>query len=245
MRLENKVAIVTGGTRGLGWAIAQAYAREGAVVVCGSRGTAQARLADLGPGKVVYEQVDVTDAQSVEALVTRVVEEHGRVDVMVANAGVNHDGRVERLGVDRWHEMLTTNVSGAFHCIRAAVAPMRAAGGGRIITVSSSMSSRVAIGAAGYSATKSAIETLTKVSAIELGRHGILVNCLAPGILDDGMGTALVHNEKVWEQYRGRFSLGRAGKVEEAAAAAVFLAADDSSYVNGHVLEVNGGLLWA
>lgn len=247
MKLEGTIAIVTGGTRGLGRAIAREYAAEGATVVCAARDLSgpMPTFEDEPPGKLVLERVDVADPDSVRVLVEHTVATYGRLDVFVANAGVNRDGRIDRLPTALWNEMIRTNLDGAFHSIQAAVPPMRAQQSGRIITVSSSMASRVAIGAAGYSATKAAIETLTRVAAIELGRHGILVNCLAPGILDDGMGQALVSNDKVWSAYRNRFSLGRAGTVTEAARAAVFLASADSSYVNGHILEVNGGLLWA
>ncbi|MEV7522669.1 SDR family NAD(P)-dependent oxidoreductase [Streptomyces sp. NPDC091371] len=247
MRLKDKVAVVTGGTRGLGRAIAERFLDEGATVVCAARNPYDIdNLIRQLPDRVLYHETDVTDPGSVDALMDAAVAAYGRIDVLVANAGVNRDGKVERLSPADWRAMMDTNVNGTFHCLQSAARHMIAQGdGGRIITVSSSMASRVAIGAAGYSATKAAIETLTKVSAIELGRKGIQVNALAPGVLEDGMGRELSQNQKVWEAYHHRFSLGRAGTLDEAALGAVFLACDDSTYVNGHVLEVNGGLLWA
>ncbi|MCJ0871915.1 SDR family NAD(P)-dependent oxidoreductase [Streptomyces sp. AP-93] len=247
MRLKDKVAVVTGGTRGLGRAIAERFLDEGATVVCAARNPYDIEnLVRQLPDRVLYHETDVTDPDSVEALMDAAVATYGRIDVLVANAGVNRDGKVERISPEDWRAMMDTNVNGTFLCLQSAARHMIAQGdGGRIITLSSSMSSRVAIGAAGYSATKAAIETLTKVSAIELGRKGIQVNALAPGVLEDGMGRELSQNQKVWEAYHHRFSLGRAGTLDEAALGAVFLACDDSSYVNGHVLEVNGGLLWA
>ncbi|MEU3529652.1 SDR family NAD(P)-dependent oxidoreductase [Streptomyces sp. NPDC038707] len=246
MRLKDKVTVVTGGTRGLGRAIAERFLDEGATVVCAARNPyAVQQLIDQLPDRVLYRETDVTDPADVDALMDAAVAAYGRIDVVVANAGVNRDGKVDRLPAEDWQAMMDTNLNGAFYTVQSAARRMVAQGGGRIITVSSSMASRVAIGAAGYSATKAAIETLTKVAAIELGRKGVQVNCLAPGVLEDGMGRELSQNEKVWNAYANRFSLGRAGTLDEAALGAVFLAGDDSSYVNGHVLEVNGGLLWA
>ncbi|WP_374776261.1 SDR family oxidoreductase [Streptomyces sp. NBC_01310] len=247
MRLKDKVAVITGGTRGLGRAIAERYLDEGATVVCAARNPYDIEhLIRQLPDRVLFHRTDVADPGSVEELMDAAVAAYGRIDVLVANAGVNHDGKVDRISPEAWRAMVDTNINGTFHTLQSAAKRMIAqGGGGRIITVSSSMSTRVAIGAAGYSATKAAIETLTKVAAIELGRKGIQVNSLAPGVLEDGMGRELSRNQKVWEAYHHRFSLGRAGTLDEAALGAVFLASEDSSYVNGHVLEVNGGLLWA
>ncbi|MHC3472568.1 SDR family NAD(P)-dependent oxidoreductase [Streptomyces sp. 7R007] len=246
MRLKDKVAVVTGGTKGLGRAIAERFLDEGASVVCAARNPYDIdRLIAQLPDRVAYMPVDVTSPASVDALLRRAVDTFGQLDILVANAGLNRDGKVDRLAPEDWNEMVATNLNGVFYSLQAAARHMTGTGGGRIITVSSSMSSRVAIGAAGYSATKAAVETLTRVSAIELGRKGIQVNCLAPGVLDEGMGREVAANPKVWEAYRSRFSLGRAGTLDEAAQGALFLATEESSYVNGHVLEVNGGLLWA
>lgn len=245
MRLAGRTAVITGGTRGLGRAIAERYLAEGANVVAAARSPYDFKeVLDLHPDRARLESVDVTSADSLGALMASARDRFGSVDVVVANAGVSRDGRVERLSEEHWQEMVGTNLTGTFLTTQAAV-PFLKERGGRIINVSSSMATRVAVGAAGYCATKAAIEMFTKVSAIELGPKGILVNGLAPGIIDEGMGRALKSNDKAWEAYRTRFALGRAGRADEVAAAAVFLADEASSYVNGHVLEVNGGLLWA
>jgi 3-oxoacyl-[acyl-carrier protein] reductase len=246
MRLKGKVAVVTGGTRGLGLAIARQFLAEGAYVLCTARAPHGIdELVALAPDRVAYQPMDVTDQDSVAAGIDRAVSAFGGLDVLVANAGVSHDGKIERLAAADWKRMVDTNLTGVFFSTQAAARHMVGQGSGRIITVSSCLANRVAVGAAGYAATKAAVEMFTRTAAIELGRKGVQVNCLAPGVLDGGMGEQVAGNDKVWSAYRSRFALGRAGRLDEAAAAAVFLASDESSYVNGHVLEVNGGLLWA
>jgi 3-oxoacyl-[acyl-carrier protein] reductase len=193
----------------------------------------------------VRNPVDVSNPDDVRGLVARTLALYGRIDIMVANAAVSHDHRIQDLPIDQFNEMLATNLAGVFHCIQAVAPTMKEQGSGRIITLSSSLATRPAIGTAVYSATKAAVEALTRGSAIDLGRHGILVNCLAPGVLDEGGARRLLDNDKVWAAYRKRFALGRPGTGTEAARAAVFLASAESSYINGHVLEVNGGLSWA
>ncbi|MFE7353347.1 SDR family NAD(P)-dependent oxidoreductase [Streptomyces sp. NPDC057543] len=237
--------MVTGGTRGLGFAIAREFLDEGMSVVCASRTPGDFKLLqDDYPDRVRYWQTDVTSPESVAELMRSAADLFGGLDVVVANAGVNRDGKVDRLAPADWDAMVGTNLTGVYLCTHAAVPYLRDRGGS-IINVSSSMATRVTVGAAGYCATKAAVEMFTRVTAIELGRYGIRVNALAPGILTEGMGKELTRNDRLWETYRKRFALGRVGDVAEAARAAVFLASDDASYVNGDVLEVNGGLQWA
>jgi 3-oxoacyl-[acyl-carrier protein] reductase len=245
VRLEGQVAVITGGTGGLGLAITREFLAEGASVVCASRSPGDIKaVQEEYPDRVRYRAADVTDPESLAAVMRSAADTFGGLDVVVANAGVNRDGKVERLSPEDWDAMVATNLTGVFLCTRAAVPHLRERGG-TIINVSSSMATRVAVGAAGYCATKAAVEMFTKVTAIELGRYGIRVNALAPGILDAGMGLELTGNDRVWDAYRKRFALGRPGRVREAARAAVYLASTDASYVNGGTLEVNGGLLWA
>ncbi|MFJ6784073.1 SDR family NAD(P)-dependent oxidoreductase [Streptomyces yangpuensis] len=245
MKLEEKTAVITGGTKGLGLAIAREFLREGARVVCASRSEGDVKeLREEYPGRTHYVQVDVSDPQAVRELMRTAAEDFGRIDTVVANAGVNRDGKVESLDPGDWQTMLDTNLTGVFLSVQAAV-PYLKESGGSVITVSSCMGSRVAVGTAGYAASKAAVEMFTKVAAVELGRSGVRVNSLAPGILDEGMGRELAGNERAWKAYSRRFALGRAGEAREAARAAVFLASDDAGYVNGEILGVNGGLLWA
>jgi 3-oxoacyl-[acyl-carrier protein] reductase len=246
MRLRNTTAVVTGGTRGLGRAIAESYLAEGAAVVCAARNPYDVKeLADTYPGRVRYQEADVTDEDSVNRLMDAAVEAFGRLDVLVNNAGVSRDGTIGRLSVADWNATVATNLTGVFLCTRAAIGPMEAQGGGRIVNVSSCVAGRPVVGAAAYSASKAAVEMFTRTSAVELAPKGIVVNCLSPGYIDEGMGRQVAADGRIWEAYRKRLLSGRLGRPEEVGAAAVFLAAADSSYVNGHVLEVNGGLMWA
>lgn len=244
MRLKGKVAVVTGGTKGLGRCIAEAYLAEGANVVIAARDENSARpVLDIGGDNVAFYPVDVRTSDSVSELSAHAAEHFGGLDIMVANAGVSRPGRAAELATEDWQETVTTNFTGTFHCVQSAVPYLRESHAGRIITMSSALGSRVAPGGSAYCATKAGVEMLTKVVAVELAEEGITVNCLSPGLIDEGMGN-LLKNSPVWEKYSPKLASGRLGRPEEVADAAVFLASDESTYVNGHVLEVNGGLVW-
>ncbi|MEU3524159.1 SDR family NAD(P)-dependent oxidoreductase [Streptomyces sp. NPDC038707] len=244
MRLRDKVAVVTGGTKGLGLKIAEAFVAEGAQVVAAARGDEGAeRIGRLGD-RAAFVRADVRDAESVRALLEAAADRFGGVDVVVANAGVSRPGPLTGLSFEDWSEVLDTNLNGLFHCVRAAVPYLEKSEAGRIITLSSALGSRPTRGAASYCSTKAAVEMFTRVAALELAPRGITVNCLSPGFIDEGMGKLLKANEAVWSQYGPKIALGRMGLGEEVAEAAVYLAAGSGSYVNGHVLEINGGLSW-
>jgi 3-oxoacyl-[acyl-carrier protein] reductase len=246
VKLDGKVAIVTGGSRGLGRAIAEAYADEGATVVCAARSCPAASTAGEGAAsRMVFDHVDVSRSESVRELMERTRAAHGRIDIVVANAGISRDGTIVKLTAEQWRETMDTNLAGTFYAISSAARHMRHQGAGRIITVSSSMAMRPTRGVAAYSASKAGIEALTRVAAVELGRHGILVNCIAPGFLNGGLGDGVKSNTDVWSGYAPRLAQSRPGELREAAHAAVFLAGPDSTYVNGAVIEVNGGMSWA
>lgn len=246
VRLREKVAVITGGTKGIGRAIAERYLAEGASVVCASRaGNNVKQLTDKFPDRAAYHPVDVTSIGSVDELMDFATEAFGRMDILVCCAGVNHDGRINRLLPEQWEHILSTNLTGPYLCTRSAVDHLKRSPSGRIINVSSVLGTRPTIGAGGYCASKAGLEMLTKVSAMELGRYGILVNCVAPGFINAGMGKAVEANGKIWPAYRRRIALDRSGHANEIADAAVFLAGPESTYITGHVLEVGGGLAWA
>ncbi|MEU4776026.1 glucose 1-dehydrogenase [Micromonospora sp. NPDC023644] len=242
MRLADKIIIVTGGTRGLGRAIAEQFHAEGATVICAARNPYD--IGEVTTDRLVYHRVDVTEEDSVRDLMRSAVDRFGRIDVLVANAGVSRDGKIVRLSLDDWDTTVRTNLTGVFLCTREAAAHMTARGEGRIITVSSCVATRPVPGAAAYSATKAAVEAFTRTAAIELGPKGVTVNCLAPGYINGGMGRQLAAVPERWQRYQSRLVLDRLGTPEEVAAAAIFLATPASSYINGHILEVSGGLRW-
>lgn len=246
MRLKDKRVIVTGGLRGLGRTLTRRFLDEGAYVVCAAR--AAHRLEELAAAygdRIHFEQVDVADLASVERMVDRAVDRVGIPDALITNAGIHADGLIHRADPAGWSDTLNVNVNGAFHCVRTVAPLMTARGAGRIVTVSSIMGSRPTVGAGAYCVSKAAIEMLTRVCALELGAKGVLVNCVAPGFLDVGMGTRLSDNEKAWGGYRRTLALRRMGEPDEVASAAVFLVGPESSYINGQVLEVSGGIRWA
>ncbi|HET6953192.1 MAG TPA: SDR family oxidoreductase [Acidimicrobiales bacterium] len=223
------MVLVTGGSRGIGAAIASRFAAEGATVIA----------ADLDPGhpdgRICDEQVDVASAESVQALFDRVHADHGGVDVLVNNAGIWFRRTFAEISVEEWDRVLGVNLRGVFLCSQAALGPMIAAGGGVILNVGSQAGLTITRGqGAHYAASKAAVAHLTQVMAFELGAHGIRVNCVAPA-------TAPPDPSMVPPDLLRQIPLGRAATPDDFTGACVFLASPEAAYITGQTIPVNGG----
>ncbi len=241
-RLEGRVVVVTGGSRGLGRAIALDAATEGARVVVGFRRRereAQEVVAEAGKGALALA-LDVRDAASVDAFFARVLEACGTIDGLVTSAGIVSDGWLATLPVDQFDDVVTTNLRGTMLAARAVLRPMMAKKRGSIVALTSVAGVRPSPGQAAYSASKGGIHALVRTLAVEVGKYGIRVNSLAPGIIDAGMVKATAPARI--QQTLAHVPLGRLGEAREVARTATFLLSDDASYVTGHTLLVDGGL---
>lgn len=242
--LADRIAVITGGTTGLGRQLAEGFLRAGARVVCGARRDhGVGEIVDRYEDRAAYEPCDVREPESLERLMARTADRFGGIDIVVANAGITRNNTVRRLSPEHWREVMSTNVDGVFHTVRAALPHLERSGSGTILTVSSAMTSHPAIGASAYITSKAAIEAFTRCCAVEFASRRIRVNCLAPGILSVGMGEAVAADERLRQMYWPRLLAGRQGTPQEAVDAAVFLVSPAASYVNGHVLDVDGGVL--
>lgn len=242
---QDKVVLLTGGSRGLGRATAVAFAQAGAFVhftYAGNEAAAQETLGLLAAAGVPGEAsvLDTADTAACAALVDKVVKAKGRLDVLVNNAGVAVDGLVMRVKDEDWDKQLDTNLRGPFALIRAVSRPMMKQRGGAIINLTSVVGEMGNGGQAAYSASKAGLIGLTKSVARELASRGIRVNAVSPGFIGTDMTAHL--NEQTREQMLTAIPLSRLGKAEEVAQAVLFLASDAASYITGEVLKVNGGM---
>lgn len=242
---ENKVALVTGGSRGIGRAIAQTLGRRGAMVVLSYAGNEAAAtetvkaIVDAG-GKAKAIRFDVADSEACSKAIDDVVKEFGRLDVLVNNAGVAIDGLLMRFKDEDWDKTLDTNLKGAFMLMRAVSRPMMKQKGGAIVNVSSIVGEMGNAGQAAYSASKAGLIGLTKSVARELASRNIRVNCVTPGFITTDMTAGL--NDELKKKMADAIPLSRIGNAEEVANAVAFLASDLASYITGEVLKVNGGM---
>lgn len=246
MSLANQVAIVTGGSRGIGRAICLALAARGATVVAAARN--EGKLQDLAdetrrtelPGKVVPRVLDVNDRPAVERFIEQVIGEHKRIDILVNNAGVTRDGLMMSMSDDQFEEVLTTNLKSIFWMTRAASPHMVRARYGRIVNIASVAGVMGNAGQSNYAASKAGVIGFTKSVGKELARRGITCNAVAPGFVTTDMTNVL--SDKIKEQVKLVIPCREFGEPEDIAAAVAFLASPEAKYVNGQVLAVDGGL---
>ncbi len=244
MKLQNKVAIVTGAGRGLGKGIALKLAQEGAAVVVADivQANAEAVVAEIvaAGGKAVPAQANVAVKADVEAMFAKAVNELGGVDILVNNAGINRDVQLFKMSDEEWEQVIAVNLTGTFYSCRLAAQHMREKGFGRIINISS-MSWLGNFGQANYAASKAGVVGLTKTAARELAKKGITCNALCPGFIDTDMTRGVP--EKVWDIMVSKIPVGRAGTAADVGNMVAFLASDEASYINGDVINVSGGMV--
>jgi len=245
MRLQGRVAAITGGALGIGRATGLAFAAEGAVVALGDveidAAEAVAREIAGRGGKAIAVGVDVGEAEQVQAFVDRVVTEFGRLDVMFANAGIAHSAPFLEHAEAQWHRVLRVNLTGVFLCCQAAARQMVKQGGGRIITTASINGFRGVENLVGYNAAKAGVVELTRTMAVELAGYHITANAIAPAQIDTRLTRSLPEDAR--RRRVERIPMGRFGEPDEVARVALFLASDDASYITGHTLAVDGGYL--
>jgi NAD(P)-dependent dehydrogenase (short-subunit alcohol dehydrogenase family) len=242
---ENKVAVVTGGTRGIGKAITLALAESGVHVCAGylsNSGSAESMRdeADKLGYSISVHRMDVGQPEDCVRFVNEALSANGHVDYLINNAGINIDRTVRRMTIDEWHAVMRINISGCFYMVKAVVEHMVERGSGRIVNISSIIGETGNVGQANYATAKSGMHGLTKSLALELARKRITVNCVAPGFIDTDMMSSVP--ETVLENIVARIPVGRLGSSEEVAYVVTSLLDDRASYVTGAVIPVNGGL---
>lgn len=245
MRLKGKSAVVTGSSRGIGAEIATLFASEGASVIVNcdkSVDEAKQVIAGIRKEGGVAEMLvaDVRAPDQAEALIEGAISSFGRIDILINNAGIVRDSLLENMTFNQWSEVIATNLTGVYNCSRAAASRMKATGGGKIVSMSSVVAEAGNIGQANYASSKAGVIGLTRALAVEYARYNVLVNAIAPGFCTTKMVLSLPENVK--EKVLAKIPLRRFGSPREIAYAALFLSSDESNYITGQVIPVNGGL---
>jgi 3-oxoacyl-[acyl-carrier protein] reductase len=245
MRLKDKVAIITGGANGIGWEAVKVFLREGASVAVADYdeivGAEKIESLSDYRERVAFFKVNVAERESVDAMVNAVIGKFGKIDVLINNAGITRDAMLTKMSIDDFQRVIDINLTGVFHCTQAVVSHMIQQGKGKIINTSSVSGVYGNVGQTNYAAAKSGLIGMTKTWAKELGRKGINVNAVAPGFIATSMVERIP--EKIIEQMKSVIPLQRLGKPEDIANAYLYLASDESNYVNGTVIHVDGGIM--
>lgn len=243
-RLDNKIAVITGGADGIGKATAVRLANEGATVVIwdfneekGNQTTSE--IVESG-GKAAFMKVNTANFAEVEQATQRVVEQFGRYDILINNAGITRDASLKKMTPDLWQQVIDVNLTGVFNCAKCAADVMSENGWGRIINASSVVALYGNFGQTNYVATKAGLIGMTKTMAKELGKRGVTVNAVAPGFILTEMVKKMP--PEVLKAMEDKVPLRRLGQPEEIAAVYAFLASDEAAYINGTVISVDGGI---
>ncbi|MFZ9045926.1 MAG: 3-oxoacyl-[acyl-carrier-protein] reductase [Cyclobacteriaceae bacterium] len=244
--LEGKVALITGASKGIGRAIAQVYAKEGASVAftyLSSVEKGEALVSELEKEGIKAKgyRSDASDFNAAQELISSVIEDFGQLDILINNAGITRDNLLMRMSEDQWDEIMNINLKSCFNTVKAIARPFMKQRSGSIINMSSVVGVKGNAGQGNYAASKAGIIGFTKSIALELGSRGIRSNVIAPGFIETEMTAAL--DEKTVQSWRDAIPLKRGGQPEDVANACVFLGSDMSSYISGQVIQVDGGML--
>jgi len=243
--LSKKIALVTGASRGIGKSISIILAQNGAHVICVSRNIDDVQLVanKITAQKFIAtaESCDISDSKNVTELVKKIIEKHGRIDILINNAGITRDNLLMRISDDDWNEVINVNLKAAFTAIKSASRTMIKQRYGRIINISSVVGLMGNAGQANYAASKAGLIGMTKSIARELSSRGITANCIAPGYVETEMTDKL--SDEVKSSLNEQIPLGRIGNVDDIAYAVAFLASDEASYITGQTLAVDGGIV--
>lgn len=243
--LTEQVVLITGASRGIGRAIAIAFAEKGAQVIVNYKGNLAAAeevkaIIEKNGGLVEILQADVSQAEQVKKMLAHILKKYGKIDVLVNNAGINCDTLIMRMKDEAWDKVIQTNLTAAFYCLREVTRPMLKQRSGRIINIASVVGLHGNVGQANYAAAKAGLIGLTKSAAQELAPRGIMVNAIAPGFIDTDMTRQLP--EQIQEKIKTQIPVGHWGEPVDVAQLAVFLASPQAAYITGQVIAVDGGL---